>query len=142
MMEEPLKPEDLKLVYKRKTRKDQYGKKYTEYNTYLEDDVSDGITVYYDHNKHQFTDNGYLEYEFQCLGLKLKDYRDQLNQVINYSCAKIDKNNKLVLKTKHLDDSDLASICQALTDCFMYLRLLCLSDEARTSLFIPKTKKQ
>lgn len=110
---------------------------YYEFKTGFVDDVNDGLMFYYGLDSQQFTDDYYLEYEFECRGLDLSQYRKRLNKLLVRFNAQIRKNNELLSCKQQLDGDALAFYCQALILCCDYLSMLVLPESARNAYYSP-----
>lgn len=111
---------------------------YYEFKTEFVDDVNDGLMFYYGLDSQRFTDDSYLEYEFECRGLDLTQYRERLNKLLIRLNAEIsEKDNSLISCKQRLDGNSLAFYCQALILCYDYLSMLVLPESIRNVYFSP-----
>lgn len=111
---------------------------YYEFKTEFVDDVNDGLMFYYGLDSQRFTDDSYLEYEFECRGLDLTQYRERLNKLLIRLNAEIsEKDNSLISCKQQLDGHSLAFYCQALILCYDYLSMLVLPESIRNVYFSP-----
>lgn len=111
---------------------------YYEFKTEFVDDVNDGLMFYYGLDSQRFTDDSYLEYEFECRGLDLTQYRERLNKLLIRLNAEIsEKDNSLISCKQRLDGNSLAFYCQALILCYDYLSMLVLPESARNAYYSP-----
>ena len=122
-----------KLVGKLNDSKDYY-----EFKSGFVDDINDGFVFYYGVDSQRFTDDSYLEFEFACRGLDLRQYRERLNKLLIRLNAEISEEDNSVISCKQqLDGHSLASYCQALILCYDYLSMLVLPESIRNVYFSP-----
>ena len=94
--------------------------------------------LYYGLDSQRFTDDSYLEYEFECRGLDLAQYRERLNKLLIRLNAEIsEEDNSLISGKEQLDKNSLAFYCQALILCYDYLSMLVLPEPIRNAYFSP-----
>ena len=111
---------------------------YYEFKTAFVDDVNDGLMFYYGLDSQRFTDDSYLEYEFECRGLELNQYRKRLNKLLIRLNAEISEEDNSVISCKQqLDGDALAFYCQALILCYDYLSMLVLPESIRNAYYSP-----
>ena len=111
---------------------------YYEFKTGFVDDVNDGLMLYYGLDSQRFTDDSYLEYEFECRGLDLTQYRENLNKLlIRFNAEISEEDNSLISCKEQLDGDSLAFYCQALILCYDYLSMLVLPEPIRNAYFSP-----
>ena len=111
---------------------------YYEFKTAFVDDVNDGLMFYYGLDSQRFTDDSYLEYEFECRGLELNQYRKRLNKLLIRLNAEISEEDNSVISCKQqLDGHSLAFYCQALILCYDYLSMLVLPESIRNAYYSP-----
>lgn len=116
---------------------------YYEFKTEFVDDVNDGLMFYYGLDSQRFTDDSYLEYEFECRGLDLTQYRERLNKLLIRLNAEIsEKDNSLISYKQRLDGNSLAFYCQALILCYDYLSMLVLPESIRNVYFSPMKESE
>ena len=87
------------------------------------DDISDGIGIYYDKAKREFTDNGYTAFEFNTHDLKLSNYQKPLSRLLLGSVRYDAKTHQIILKAE-LNDENLAEFIQSLIRIYTYLDML------------------
>lgn len=122
-----------KLVGKLNDSKDYY-----EFKSGFVDDINDGFVFYYGVDSQRFTDDSYLEFEFACRGLDLRQYRERLNKLLIRLNAEISEEDNSVISCKQqLDGHSLAFYCQALILCYDYLSMLVLPESIRNVYFSP-----
>ena len=61
------------------------------------DDISDGIGIYYDKTKREFTDNGYTTFEFNTHDLKLSNYQKPLSRLLLGNVKYDSKTHNIIL---------------------------------------------
>lgn len=111
---------------------------YYEFKTGFVDDVNDGLMFYYGLDSQRFTDDHYLEFEFECRGLDLAQYRERLNKLlIRFNAEISEEDNSLISYKEQLDGDSLAFYCQALIFCYDYLSILVLPESIRNAYFSP-----
>ena len=87
------------------------------------DDISDGIGIYYDKTKREFTDNGYTAFEFNTHDLKLSNYQKPLSRLLLGGVKYDSKTHQIILKAE-LNDENLAEFIQSLIRIYTYLDML------------------
>lgn len=87
------------------------------------DDISDGIGIYYNKAKREFTDNGYTAFEFNTHDLKLSNYQKSLSRLLLGNVKYDSKTHNIVLKAE-LNDENLAEFSQSLIRLYTYLDIL------------------
>lgn len=87
------------------------------------DDISDGIGIYYDKTKPEFTDNGYTAFEFSTHDLKLNNYQKPLSRLLLRNVKYDSKTHEIILKAE-LNDENLAEFAQSLIRLYTYLDIL------------------
>lgn len=87
------------------------------------DGISDGIGIYYDKTKHEFTDNGYTAFEFNTHDLKLSNYQKSLSRLLLGSVKYDSKTHEIILKDE-LNDENLTEFIQSLIRLYTYLDIL------------------
>lgn len=87
------------------------------------DDISDGIGIYYNKTKREFTDNGYTAFEFSTHDLKLNNYQKPLSHLLLGSVKYNPKTHNIILKAE-LNDENLAEFIQSLIRIYTYLDIL------------------
>lgn len=87
------------------------------------DDVSDGIGIYYDKTKREFTDNGYTAFEFNTHDLNLNNYQKSLSRLLLGNVKYDAKTHNIILKDE-LNDENLAEFSQSLIRIYTYLDIL------------------
>lgn len=87
------------------------------------DDISDGIGIYYDKTKPEFTDNGYTAFEFSTHDLKLNNYQKPLSRLLLRNVKYDSKTHEIILKAE-LNDENLAEFIQSLIRLYTYLDIL------------------
>lgn len=87
------------------------------------DDISDGIGIYYDKTKREFTDKGYTAFEFSTHDLKLSNYQKPLSRLLLGSVKYNPKTHEIILKAE-LNDENLAEFIQSLIRIYTYLDIL------------------
>lgn len=111
---------------------------YYEFKTEFVDDVNDRLMFYYELDSQRFTDDHYLEFEFECRGLDLAQYRERLNKLlIRFNAEISEEDNSLISYKEQLDEDLLVSYCQALIFCYDYLSMLVLQESIRNVYFRP-----
>lgn len=87
------------------------------------DDISDGIGIYYNKTKHEFTDNGYTAFEFNTHDLNLNNYQKPLSCLLLGNVKYDTKTHNIILKDE-LNDENLAEFIQSLIRIYTYLDIL------------------
>ena len=121
----------------------QNDQNYYEIKTAFVDDVNDRLKCYNRLDRQRFTDDSYLEYEFECRGLELNQYRKRLNKLLIRLNAEISEEDNSVISCKQqLDGHSLAFYCQALILCYDYLSMLVLPESIRNVYFSPMKESE
>lgn len=87
------------------------------------DDINDGIQIYYNKTKREFTDNGYTAFEFNTHDLNLNNYQKQLSRLLLGNVKYDSKTHDIILKAE-LNDENLAEFSQSLIRIYTYLDIL------------------
>lgn len=117
--------------------------KYYEFKTGFVDDINDCLMFYYGLSSQRFTDDRYLEFEFECRGLDLTQYRERLNKLlIRFNAEISEEDNSLISYKEQLDGDSLAFYCQALIFCYDYLSILVLPESIRNAYFSPMKENE
>lgn len=87
------------------------------------DDISDGIGIYYNKTKREFTDKGYTAFEFNTHDLKLSNYQKPLSRLLLGNVKYDAKTHNVILKDE-LNDENLAEFIQSLIRIYTYLDIL------------------
>lgn len=87
------------------------------------DDISDGIRIYYNKTKREFTDNGYTAFEFNTHDLKLSNYQKSLSHLLLGDVRYDSKTHEIILKDE-LNDENLAEFVQSSIRIYTYLDIL------------------
>lgn len=87
------------------------------------DDISDGIGIYYNKAKREFTDNGYTAFEFNTHDLNLNNYQKPLSRLLLGNVKYDPKTHNIILKDE-LNDENLAEFSQSLIRIYTYLDIL------------------